>query len=271
MKRIFVVAVVLVLAACCGACGRIETGHVGVRTDFNKTVETAELQPGWYGAVFTSVDEYVTKETELALTDMTPKAKDNLSLKDLDVSIFYTVQPGQVADLAIKYSGMSARGDDGWYPAYNLIHRVGRGAVYDAIAGFDSLTIHTRRSELEAAIHDKVQTELEKSDKGIFNITKVIVRQVVTDPALEQAIQQSVQVQKQIEAKRGQIDLAKAEAERQRVEAEGTARANKILADSITDQYIRYKQVEALQSFAGQGTHTVLLPQGSSALINVGK
>lgn len=267
MKRIFVLSLVLVVAA----CGRIETGHVGVRTDFNKTVETGELQPGWYGAVFTSVDEYVIKETELALTDMTPKAKDNLSLKDLDVSIFYTVTPGQVADLTIKYSGMSTEGKDGWYPAYNLVHRVGRGSIYDAIAQFDSLTIHTRRNELEAAIHQKVQAELDKSDKGVFIVTKVIVRQVVTDQALELAIQQAVQVQKQIEAKQGQIKLAVAEAERQRVEAEGTAKANSILANSLTDQYIRYKQVEALQQFAKAGTHTVLLPQGAQTLINVGK
>lgn len=267
MKMIF-----LVLAAMLAVgCGRIETGHVGVRTDFNKTIETTELQPGWYGAVFTSVDEFVIKETELALDDLKPKAKDNLSLKDLDVSVFYTVNPGMVADLLVKYSGMSQKGGQYWYPAFSLVERVGRGAVYDATAQFDSLTIHTRRNELESAIHERVQSEMDKSDKGVFTVTKVIVRQVVTDPALEQAIQQSVQVQKQIEAKKGQIDLAKAEAERQRVEAEGTAKANKILADSITDQYIRYKQVEALASFAKEGTHTVLLQPGAQPLVNIGK
>lgn len=268
MKMILLVLIALVAVG----CGRIETGHVGVRTDFNKTVERDELQPGWYGAVFTSVDEFVIKETEMALNDMQPKAKDNLSLRDMDVSVFYTVNPSMVADLLVKYSGMSQKGGDGnWYPAFSLVERVTRGAAYDATAQFDSLTIHTRRSDLEAAIHERVQGELDKGDKGVFTVTKVIVRQVVTDPALEQAIQQSVQVQKQIEAKKGQIDLAKAEAERQRVEAEGTARANKILADSITDQYIRYKQVEALASFAGKGTHTVLLQPGAQPLVNIGK
>lgn len=268
MKKLFIITLALLTVA----CGRIETGHVGVRTDFNKTVEATVLQPGWYGALLTSVDEYVIKETELSLNDMKPKAKDNLSLKDLDVSVFYTVNGSQVSNMAIKYSGMSVHGADGNnYPAFTLVERVGRGAVYDATAQFDSLTIHTKRSELEAAIHDRVQAELDKSDKGVFVITKVIVRQVVTDPALEQAIQQSVQVQKQIEAKQGQIKLAVAEAERQRVEASGTAAANMILSNSLTDQYIRYKQVEAMRSFAGAGTHTVLLPQGSNALINVSK
>jgi regulator of protease activity HflC (stomatin/prohibitin superfamily) len=265
--------ILLTLAAILAVgCGRIETGHVGVRTDFNKTIEREELQPGWYGAVFTSVDEFVIKETEMAMDDMKPKAKDNLSLRDMDVSVFYTVNPGMVADLLVKYSSMSVKGGDGnWYPAFSLVERVTRGATYDATAQFDSLTIHSRRSDLEAAIHERVQSELDKGDKDVFKVTKVIVRQVVTDPALEQAIQQSVQVQKQIEAKRGQIDLAKAEAERQRVEAGGIAKANRILAESLTDQFIRYKQVEALFSFAGEGTHTVLLQPGSQPLVNVGK
>lgn len=267
MKNALIVIVALLVAA----CGRIETGHVGVRTDFNKTVELNELQPGWYGSVFTSVDEFVVKETELALNDMRPKAKDNLSLRDLDVSIFYTVNPGQVADLLVKYSGMSPEGNDGnWYPAFNLMERVGRGAVYDATAQFDSLTIHTRRSELESAIRDRVQGELDKGDKGVFTVTKVIVRQVVTDQALEQAIQQAVQVQKQIEAKENEVKLARAEAERKRVEAEGTARANQILAASLTDQFLRYEQIKMQREFAGNGTHTVLLPQSTNALINVG-
>lgn len=253
------------------ACGRIETGNVGVRTDFNKTIEQEELPPGWYGALFTSVDEYVAKETELPLDDLRPKAKDNLTLRDLDVSIFYTVKQNHIAELSIKYSGMVRRDGSLLYPAYGLIERVGRGAVYDAIASFDSLTMHTRRSELERLIADQVQQDLDKSDKDVFHITKVIIRQVVTDPALEQSIQQAVQVQKQIEAKQNEVKLAQAEAERKRVEAEGTAKANKILADSLTDQYIRYKQVEALREFAGSGTHTVLLPQNSNTLVNVSR
>jgi hypothetical protein len=31
-------------------CGRIETGNVGVRTDFNKQVELIEMNPGFYTA-----------------------------------------------------------------------------------------------------------------------------------------------------------------------------------------------------------------------------
>lgn len=264
---------ILIIVVAISACGRIETGNVGVRTDFNKTIETTELQPGWYGAVLTSVDEYVVKETELQLNDMRPKAKDNLTLADVDLSIFYTVNPTQVAELVIKYANMSGSGSDSFsflkYPGYKLIERVARGSLYDTVAKFDSLTMHTKRSDIEASIMQQVQEDLDRSDKGVFTITKVVIRQVVTDQALEQSIQAAVQMQKQVEAKHNELELAKAEAARKIVEAQGIADSNDIIARSLTPSYLKYKEIEAMQSFAHEGTHTVVLPSGINPLVSI--
>lgn len=268
---------VFVLVVLLSACGRIETGNVGVRTDFNKTIETTEIQPGWYGAFLTSVTEYVTKETELTLDNLRPKARDNLSLSDLDISVFYTVNPGNVAEMVIKYAGMSIAENDKeeegsnvlHYPAYKLIERISRGAVYDSIAQYESLTLHTKRSEIESDITTKIQSDLDSTDPGVFKITKVVIRQAITDPALEKSIQAAVQMQKQVEAKRNELELAKAEAERKEVEAQGVANANRIIAESLTDKYLQFKQIEAMEHFAGEGTHTVLMPTGVTPLVNI--
>lgn len=266
-KVILAVAVASTLVG----CGRIETGQVGVRTDFNKTIETTELNPGWFGAVLTNVDKYVVKETEVAFNDFRPKAKDNLSLQDMDVSVFYRVNPEKVADIVIKYSGMSPKQDGLYYPAFELVSRLGRGAIYDVVSQFESLTIHNKRNDLEADILKRLQADLDKDDAGVFTVTKVIVRNLTTDPALEGAIQQAVRVEKEIQAKKQQIELARAEAERKRVEAEGEAKANVIIANSITSQLIELRRIEAMQKFAGAGTHTVIMPTDNKALINVGK
>ena len=259
----------LIIAAI--SLGRIGTGNVGVRTNFNKSIDMEELSPGWYGAFFTSVDECVIKETELSLENMRPKAGDGLSLHDLDISVFYTVAPASVAEMFAKYSNMSVGVKDLWYPAFLLVERVSRGAVYDAVGQMKSLSVGAKRAELEESIRSRVQADLDKGDPGVFVITRVVVRQVLTDPALELPIQEAVSVQKRIEAKQGEIDLARQEAERQRVETEGTAHANKILSESLTDRYIAYKQVEALSTFATVGTHTVLMPMDSKAMLNIGK
>lgn len=269
--RIFLLILVTVFLTGCFA-GRIETGNVGVRTNFNKTIELEEVPPGIYFAVFTSVAEYVTKETELSLVNLKPKAKDNLTLEDLDISIFYTVNPSKVADMVVKYSGMSVGVEDSWslqYPGYKLMERLSRGAVYDTVAQYESLTLHTKRSEIEQAIMHKVQEELDSSDPSVFNLTKVVIRDVRTDSALEQSIQAAVQMQKQVEAKKNEVQLALAEAERKEAEANGIATANKIISESLTPEYLQYKQIEAMQLFAGQGTHTVLMPNNVTPLLNV--
>lgn len=266
MKTILMIGLILFVSA----CGRIETGHVGVRTDFNKTVEEAELNPGWYGALFTSVTEYSIKEIEITLNDMRPKAKDNLSLADLDVSIFYKASPAKVADMGIKYTGMQERLEAGeWAPSFGLVTRFSRGAVYDEVAKYDSLTVHTKRTELETGILSAIQASLDKDDAGSITVTKVVVRQLTTDESLEGSIRTTVKVQKEIEAKNQQVLLAVAEARRLNVEAEGQAVANRAIAASITPQLIELRRIEAMQKFAGEGTHTVVMPSDTRALIQL--
>jgi regulator of protease activity HflC (stomatin/prohibitin superfamily) len=253
-------------------CGRIETGHVGVRTDFNKTIEDTELSPGWYGSLFTDVDEYSTKEIEVAQNDMRPKAKDNLSLQDLDISVFYKVNPSKVSDMLVKYTGMTYENNDGLgLPAYGLVDRQSRSVIFQLIGTkYDSLSIHQKRIELETDILAALQSDLDKADPKVFEITKVIVRQVTTDVALEESIRASVRVQKEIEAKRQQIELAKAEAERKIVEARGEAQANEIIASSITGNLIKLREIEMTGKFAQAGTHTVLMGGQATPLISTG-
>lgn len=265
----YIIALLLFVMFVMQGCGRIETGHVGVRTDFNKQVETTELQPGFYTAFFTSVDEYVTKETEIPFDSLTPKGHDNLVLADFDASIYYKTNPAKVAELSIKYSGQSAYNHGYYFPAFTLVERTARGAIFDQVSKYDSLTIHTKRAELENDIRNAVQKELNDRDPDTFTVTNVIVRSIKTDPALEKSIQQAVQMQKQVEAKKQEVELARAEAERLKVESEGRARANQIIAQSLTDQYLRYKQIEMQQNFAKEGTHTVLFGNAGTPLINV--
>lgn len=270
MKKLIVgLMAVLILAG----CGRIKTGEVGVRTNFNKSVDTVEVQPGFYLSVFNSVKPNVVKETEISLNDMKPKAKDNLLLDDLDVSVFYKVNPTQVAELEIKYAGMTASNDDGdHYPSFNLIERFAKGAIFDIVGNkYDSLTIHNKRTELEIDIAKRIQEDLDKDDKGSFEITKVIVRKVNTDSSLEESIRASVRVQKETEQKLQQVQLAKAEAARLLVEASGEAAANRLIADSITPALIELRRIEAMKSFAGAGTHTVVMPSDSKSMVTLGK
>ena len=66
------------------------------------------------------------------------KTKDNLSLRDMDITIYYRAEAERVAELGAKYAGQSERTDEGFFlPAYNLVLRMARNtASLSATASF---------------------------------------------------------------------------------------------------------------------------------------
>lgn len=270
---------VLVLVAASvisGVAGTIGTGNVGVRTTLG-VISSDEIDPGVYlkWPVISSVDEYSAKEIAIDLNDLTPKAKDNLSLRDFDVTVYYRVKDAAIAELQAKYAGQSVRPPEGGYylPAYELVFRVARNVAYEEIAKVDSLVMHTRRDQLSEAIRTNMQAELEKADQSVFAITRVVIRSVMTDPSIEEAIRAAVANQKKLEAMAVQTEIAKKEAEIRVTEADGIARSNRIIAGSLTREYLQHEANQALLKFAEKGnTNTVVIPAGTSIapMLNVG-
>jgi regulator of protease activity HflC (stomatin/prohibitin superfamily) len=259
------------------SCGTIESGNVGVRTTLGK-VAPEEIEPGVYFGLpgVSRVQEFSAKEIGLDLNDLTPKARDNLSLRDLDVTVYYRVTGSFIADLFVKYAGQHVH-DEGSrvnLPAYGMLQRLARNAVYEQASRIDSLVMHTRRDELAAAVSKALQAELDANDKGVFTVTRVVIRALTTDPAIEKAIQESVAAQKQLETTKQRIAIAEAEAQVEVKKAEGIARANQIINQSLTREYLQHESNLALQKFAEKGgTSTVVIPANmqTAPLINIGK
>ena len=273
-----VVAVVVLLLVLLGAtsCGTIETGNVGVRTTLGK-VNPDEVEPGVYFGVpgISSVQAFSAKEIAVELNDLTPKARDNLSLRDLDLTIYYKVAPASIADLYVKYAARHARADGSreFFPAYQLVQAVARNVTYEEASKLDSLVMHTKRDEMAAAIKRGIQAELDMNDKAVFTVTRVVVRALTTDPAIEKAIQESVAAQKQLETTRQRIQIAEAEAQVEVKRAEGVAKANQIINQSLTREYLQHESNLALMKFAEKGgAATVVIPANmqTAPLISIG-
>lgn len=271
----------LALTALLAGCTQIDTGNVGVERTLGKVSNDA-LPPGIYMTLFKSVDEFTAKEVGFQLSDMTPKSRDNLTMKDVDIDVYFKVMPTAIPGLFTKYQGDVVRhadvvrdGSKDLVIAYGRVSREAREAVYKAVAEMDATTMHTKRAELSERVRAGLQKELDTNDKGAFVVTAVNVRNLLTDPAIEAAIRQRAETDQAIERKRKEIELAKAEAERLVVEAEGQARANQILSASLTPALKEIKlaelQRDAALAIAGKAGNTVLLGGGAQPLVNVGK
>jgi regulator of protease activity HflC (stomatin/prohibitin superfamily) len=274
MKRLLLGAITaLALTFGLSGCGGIiNTGEVGVRTTMGDVSQQEEGQ-GVYLAVFSHVDHYTVKETSIDLNDLTPRAKDKLTVKDLEVTVYYRGVPGAIAKFVATHAGQSAgfEGENFYRPGYNLVANLAKGAIYDQVRKFDSLDLNQKRSDLETDIAQATQAMLDAdpSVKGSFVITRVVIRKIQTDPTIDNAIQQTVLAQQQLAQKENQAEVAKKDAEIARIRAEGQSNANAELQKTLTPAFLQHEYNLALQSCASNDHCTMVIGQSGNTLLNV--
>ena len=254
-------AVIVVVIAFMSAY-TVESGNVAVERTLGKVNHEEQLQGLNFKMPFmTSRQEFSAKEIAIDINDLTPKAADNLSLKDLDVSVFYRVPQDRVSELFVKYAQASGRGTDGIYlPAYGLVIREARSAIYEQVSKIDSLQLHKQRESLQTDVLQELQIRLERSDPGDIIITRVVVRALNTDPSIEAAIRDAVEAEKRLEAKEVQVEIAKKDAEIEVERAKGIAEANAIINQSLTAEYLQHEVNTALLRFADNDGSVVVIP-----------
>lgn len=242
-----------------GCMGFVDTGTVGVRTAFGETSPNEEGQ-GFYTSFASSLDIYTIKQVAIELNDMRPKAKDNLSLKELDATVYYTIDPNKVADMAIKYKGQSYREGVGhdWLPMYNLVQRQARSVLEKQVSHHDSLVIHQKRDEIEKASVVELQAALDLEDPGVFKVERITIVKALTDDSIEDSIRKVVQAQKENEAMRYKIETAEKQAE-----------LNKTLNSTYTQSYLQHEYNVAINECAKNPGCTMIIGNPSGQILNL--
>jgi regulator of protease activity HflC (stomatin/prohibitin superfamily) len=220
MNRAIKLSIVAAAVALTSACTRIETGEVGVRVGFDKQVQSGELLPGSFNQTLVgTVLTFPIKDVNVTLNDMTPVAKDNSTMKDLDAVVVYNINPAQVAELySTKNKAFHAEFKGDTYVMYNYIVQNARNAIYKAARQYEALDMADKRSEMEKFIQDEIVRNLaeEKLD-GTIMISQVLIRNVVpSDTVVESA---NALVRSKNELKQKEVEVKTAEAESRRMAA----------------------------------------------------
>ena len=217
MNRAIKLSIVAAAVALTSACTRIETGEVGVRVGFDKQVQPGELLPGSFNqTLIGTVLSFPIKDVNVQLNDMTPVAKDNSTMKDLDAVVVYNINPAQVAELySTKNRAFHAEFKGDTYVMYNYIVQNARNAIYKAARKYDALDMADARSEMEKFIQDEIVRNLaeEKLD-GTIMISQVLIRNVVPADSVVASANELVRAKNELKQKEVEVQTAKKEAER---------------------------------------------------------
>lgn len=264
MNRYAKVAVLIGLMASASACTRIETGEVGVRRSFDKTIETTELLPGSVNqTIFGDVMTFPTKDVQVDIADLTPLASDNSTVADFDMAVIYSINPGSVAELFIeKNRGFHADTEEGdTLLMYNYIRQLGRNAAYKVARRYESLKMADNRAEMEQLIRQEIIAQLaaEKLD-GAISISQVLVRQV--KPAANIVASANLLVQAQNENKRKEVEVGTARLEAQRIAA--------LNANAGATRYMEATAIVTIAEAVRDGkVNTIVIPYDFKGIVNV--
>jgi regulator of protease activity HflC (stomatin/prohibitin superfamily) len=265
MKR-FLSFVILGLAFLATGCTRIETGEVGVRVGFDKQVKQGELMPGSFNqTLIGDVLTFPVKDVNVTIDNMTPVAKDNSTMKDLDAVIVYNINQNQVSELySTKNKSFHAEYKGDVYLMYNYIVQNARNAIYKAARKYDALDMADNRENMEQYVKEEIQRNLaeEKLD-GTIMISQVMIRNVVPADSVVESANALVRAKNEKRQKEVEVETAKLESQRM------AALANQGQAS------IAYMQAQAELNYseaakAGQ-INTIIVPRDFRGQVVVGR
>lgn len=157
----------------------------------------------------------------------------------VDVTVRFSPQIDKIGYLHEKFKGE--------YQA-RFVTPEARSITRQIMAQFTAEEIYsTKRAEVEATI--KMETE-KKFKANFVNFIDILIRSIKLPDQIRTSIENKLQQQQEALAYQYRLDKEKSEAERKRIQAEGEARANNIINNSLSDKLLKMRGIEATLELA---------------------
>ena len=118
--------------------------------------------------------------------------------------------------------------------------------------------------QLYSSKRDAIQQEIFNETKKIvedqyIQLNEILVRDVTLPPTIKEAIERKLRQEQESLEYEFRLTKAQKEAERQKIDAEGKAVANKILSESLTDKVLKEKGIQATLELAKSNNSKVIV------------
>lgn len=284
MNRFFILALILSILS---SCTTIQQGQVGVKRT-KGIIDPVPILEGRTGVnpFNTVVFKIPTRTKNLKLNIPLP-SKEGLTV-EAEISIIYHLDPMSVPQL-LKEVGADYESQ--------LILPVFRSAASDVAARFYAKDLHSgERSVIELEIREKMNTSLAK--RGII-LDNVLLKSIELPDGLRRTIEQKLEAEQEaqrmqfvkqqqeadaerriIEARgEQQVAILQAEGEKQAAElnaegqanatliqAQADAKANELLRQSLTEEVLRLRSIEAVNNISKSPNSKLIINPGGTPI-----
>ena len=234
---------------------KIPNGYVGVVYSPNGGVEDKTLGQGWHlVGLFDKVTVYPIRMQTVDYKDIQVATSDGKNVT-VDFAYNYSIQPDKVVDVFNKFGPVTVEDIEASYLRTRLWDAGRKG-----IAKYSVIDTYGEKSSEAAVSVQKIFSE-DVAQLG-FVVDNLILGVPKPDESTQAAIDKRVEAAQELERKQIELNIAKAEAEKQRIEAEGIAAYNEIIKKSISPEVIQKQWIEKWDGVMPKAT-------GSNQLIQI--
>jgi prohibitin 1 len=245
-KLLVVLVIALIALVIINPFTVIPAGNIGVK-DFFGNVSSSVLSPGIQFVIpFTKVIKISTQTQELKEVAAVP-SKEGLTL-DLEVSVLFRIDPQQAYDIYKKI------GAD--YQSVIVEPQV-RSAIREITASYEAKALYsTEREKIANEMSDLVKRLT--VTRGII-IEQVLLRKIDLPKVVADAIQEKLKREQEAQQMQFVLEKERQEAERKRIEAQGVADFQRIVAQGLSPLLLEWKGIEATEKLSASPNSKIVV------------
>ncbi len=196
---------------------------------------------------------YETRQQEIA-EEMNVLSSNGLEIS-VDVSAWYKPEYAKVGLLHSKIGKDYLR---------RIVVPALRASARSVIGRYTPEQIYsTKRDVIQDEIFEEAKNIL---DDKYVDLTQILIRSIILPLTIKSAIESKLKQEQESLEYEFKLEKAQKEAERQRIEAEGKATANRILSASLTDKILREKGIYATLELAKSPNAKVVIIGNSDGM-----
>jgi regulator of protease activity HflC (stomatin/prohibitin superfamily) len=245
----------LALAALLTSCTVIRQGEIGVKRTYGK------LSPTVLDAGLVSFNPFSTRVLKVPIRTTNQEVRMSLPSKEgltveSEISILYSIEKAKVPYILE---------DVGQNFASVLIMNVFRSAAADVSAQYMAKDMHSgMRGEIERQIQAKMHESLRS--RGVV-VERVLMKSIKLPDELSRAIERKLAAEQEAQQMEYVLDRERKEAERRKIEAQGTREAQKILAEGLVKEIIELRSIEAFRELANSPNAKIIITDGKAPFL----
>lgn len=185
--------------------------------------------------------------------------RDKLTVSFRAHTIF-RVRPERVKEFMEQFTTLGEGKDQVQFAFANFVKEPLRTEIRVAVAQYDAFTLNENIGKINQEVTAWAEARVKDTP---FQVMNVVVGNIQFPVVVTQAVTAKLAAAQELETRSTQVAIARKDAEKRVVEAEGIAKATQIIQQRLTPLYVQHEAIEAQKLMVNSQNHTTIyIPVG---------